>query len=295
MKKHVGFLVIALMAAAAWPHVAQAQKGAIVQAREGIEFFEAKIRPVLVNNCYECHSAKSSKLKGGLYLDSRSGVLTGGDNGPAIVPGNPDKSLLIKALRHDGPKMPKEKLPASVIADFVQWIKMGAPDPRTTDTAAWKKLSLDDAKNFWSFKPMQKHPAPAVKNASWARTDVDRFLLAKIEAKGLTPAKDADRAMLLRRLSLDLIGLPPTPSEVDAFVADQSSDALEKVVNRLLASPHYGEHRGRYWLDAARYADTHGIHNDNYREMWPYRDWVIAAFNRNMPFDQFTMDQIAGD
>jgi len=296
MNKLLGFLLCTLLAAAVWPSVAQAQKGAIVQAREGIEFFESKIRPVLVTHCYECHSAKSSKLKGSLYLDSRAGLLTGGETGPAIVSGHPDKSLLMKALRHDGLKMPKEKLPASVIADFEQWIKMGAPDPRTTDTASWKKLTMEEAKNFWSFKPMQKHPAPAVKNASWARSDVDRFLLAKIEAKGLTPAKDADRATLLRRLTLDIIGLPPTPSEVDAFVADQSSDAMEKVVDRLLASPHFGERWGRYWLDIARYAESNGnADNTAFPHAWRYRDYVIKSFNDDKPYNRFITEQIAGD
>ncbi|MBI3822617.1 MAG: PSD1 domain-containing protein [Planctomycetes bacterium] len=297
MKKQLLFFAAAVALAGYSVGPSHAQKGAIVQAREGIEFFEAKIRPVLAKHCYECHSAKSSKVKAALYLDSRTGILTGGDHGPAIVAGDPNKSLLIKALRHEGDyKMPKEKLPDSVIADFVQWVKMGAPDPRTTDTASWKKLTLEDAKSHWSFKPMQKRPAPKVKDTSWPRSDVDRFILGPLEAKGLTPAKDADRATLLRRLTLDLIGLPPTPEQVDAFVADKSPDAYEKIVDRLLASQHFGERWGRYWLDIARYAESNGnADNTPFPHAWRYRDYVIKSFNDDKPYNRFISEQVAGD
>lgn len=279
------------------PVLSQAQPKA-TPAREGVEFFESKIRPVLVNKCYECHSTKASKVRGGLYVDSRNGLLNGGDSGAAIVPGNPAKSLLIKSLHHVGDiKMPpKEKLPANVIADFEQWIRMGAPDPRTTDGGSWKKLSLEDAKDFWSFKPMKKTPAPKVKNAAWARTEVDRFILAALEAKGLNPVADADRASLIRRLTFDLVGLPPTPEDVDAFVNDKSPNALEKVVDRLLASPHYGERWGRFWLDIARYAESNGnADNTPMPEAWRYRDYVIKSFNQDKPYNRFITEQIAGD
>jgi hypothetical protein len=274
----------------------QAQPPKSTPARAGIEFFESNIRPVLVKSCYECHSAMAAKVKGGLYLDSRSGLLTGGESGPAIVPGDPAKSLLIQALHHKEIKMPKEKLPANVIADFEQWVRMGAPDPRTTDTAAWKKLSMEDAKSFWSFKPMRKHPVPAVKDRTWPRGDVDRFILAKLEQTGLQPVADADRVSLIRRATFDLIGLPPTLEEIEAFVNDRSAEAFEKVVDRLLASQHFGERWGRYWLDIARYAESNGnADNVPFPHAWRYRDYVIASFNGDKRYDRFISEQIAGD
>lgn len=274
---------------------------AITPAREQIEFFESKIRPVLIKACYECHSAQASKVKGGLYLDSRAGLLQGGDNGPAIVAGDPAKSLLIKALRYQDemampPKDKGGKLPANIIADFEQWVKMGAPDPRTTDTTSWKKLTLEDAKTFWSFKPMQKHPAPANKDAAWAKSDVDRFIRAGLEAKGVQPVGDADRLTLLRRVTFDLAGLPPTPEEIDAFILDKSPDAFEKVVDRLLASKHFGERWGRYWLDVARYAESNGnADNTPFPHAWRYRDYVIKSFNDDKPYNRFVTEQVAGD
>jgi hypothetical protein len=276
---------------------AMAQPPKAQPGREAIEFFESKIRPVLVKQCYECHSTKASKVRGGLYLDTRSGVTIGGDNGPAIVPGDPAKSLLIKALRHEDLKMPpKEKLPTQVLADFEQWVRMGAPDPRTTDAAGWKKLTLDDAKTFWSFKPMQKFPVPPVKNPAWARSEVDRFIQTKLEAKGLKPVIDADRASLVRRVTFDLIGLPPTPEEMDAFVNDKSANAFEKVVDRLLASKHFGERWGRHWLDVARYAESNGnADNILFPHAWRYRDYVIKSFNEDKPYNRFITEQIAGD
>jgi hypothetical protein len=269
--------------------------------REAIEFFEAKIRPVLVNKCYECHSTKAAKVKGGLYLDTRAALLAGGDNGPALVPGDPAKSLLIKALRHAGElKMPpKELLSPQVIADFEQWIRLGAPDPRTIDAAAWKRLTLDDAKTFWSFKPMQKTAPPTVKNAAWARTDVDRFLLARLEANGLKPVADTDSARFLRRLYFDLIGLPPTPADIDAFLQSairNPQSAIEETVDRLLASKHFGERWGRHWLDIARYAESNGnADNTPFPHAWRYRDYVINSFNDDKPYNRFLTEQIAGD
>jgi len=264
-----------------------------------IEFFETKIRPVLATQCYECHSAKSSKVKGGLLLDTRLGLAEGGDSGPILIPGQPEKSLLIRALRHQEMKMPpKTKLPENVIQDFVRWVQMGAPDPRggASGGKGYTTLSLEDAKSFWSFVPPVKKDPPKVKNTTWARGNLDRFALGVMEAKGLTPVKDADRHTLLRRLSFDIIGLPPTPAEIDAFVGDKSANAIEKVVDRLLASKHFGERWGRHWLDVARYAESNGnADNVPFPYAYRFRDWVIDAYNQDKPYDRFIAEQIAGD
>jgi hypothetical protein len=269
---------------------------------EHTEFFERKIRPVLVEHCYECHSAGAKKIKGGLVLDSRAGVQKGGDTGAAITPGDPEASLLVQAIRHTDPEMvmPKKKLPAHVIADFETWVKMGAPDPRAEDTvaAAQAKSAIDwnKAREWWSFRPLKAPPVPAVKQKRWAANDLDRFILARLEKENLKPAADAAKRVLIRRATFDLIGLPPTPEEIDAFLNDKSRDAFGKVVDRLLASPHYGERWGRYWLDVVRYADTAGDNSDfPIPQMYRYRDWVIRAFNRDLPYDQFVREQLAGD
>lgn len=265
---------------------------------KGIEFFESKIRPVLINNCYECHSAKASKVKGGLLLDSKDSILKGGDNGPALVPGKPIESMLMTSLRHDGKyKMPPSKpLPAHVVADFEKWIAMGAPDPRTGVQSTYKKLSLDEAKTFWSFVPVQKPAAPKVANAAWAKTDVDRFILAKLEEAKLKPVDDADRETLVRRIYFDLIGLPPKPEELEEFLKDNSDKAVERLVDKLLASPQFGERWGRYWLDIARYAESNGnADNTAFPEAWRYRDYVIKATNEDRPYDRFIKEQVAGD
>ena len=268
--------------------------------KQGIEFFETKIRPVLVAQCYECHSAKSSKIKGGLLLDTKAGMLAGGDTGPAIVPGKPNEGMLIKSLRHqDGIKMPpkKDQLPESVIQNFIEWIAMGAPDPREGAAAkGYKTMTLEEAKSFWAFQHLKKVDAPKTKLTDWARGPIDQLVLAKMEAKGLTPVADADRITLLRRLSFDLIGLPPTPEEIDAFVNDKAGNAIEKVIDRLLASPHYGERWGRHWLDVARYAESNGnADNIPFPSAFRYRDYVIAAHNSDKPYDRFILEQIAGD
>jgi hypothetical protein len=264
-----------------------------------LRFFEQKIRPILAQHCYECHSSQAKKLRGGLRLDNRAGPLKGGNSGPAVVPGKPDDSLLIQALRYDGLTMPpKGRLPDQVIADFERWVVMGAPDPRENSTAPATNRAgdLNAARKRWPFQPPQRHAPPPVKDAFWARSDIDRFILACLEAKGLRPAADADRAILLRRVTIDLIGLLPTPEETDAFVSDRSPDAFAKVVDRLLASPHFGERWGRHWLDVARYADSNGKdENLTFHEAWRYRDYVIAAFNRDRPFNQFIREQLAGD
>jgi len=268
-----------------------------------VEFFETKIRPVLAAQCYLCHSAQSKKPQGGLLLDTREGLLTGGASGlPAVVPGDPEKGTLIKAIRFADAKVqmpPTGKLSDDQIKDFEAWVKMGAPDPRTAAPAAAansQPYDFNQAKKFWSFQPVKDHAPPAVKQIAWARTPVDRFILARLEAKHLTPAPDADRRTLIRRATFDLTGLPPTPEEVDAFLKDTSPDAFAKVVDRLLASPAYGEKWGRHWLDVVRYADTAGDNSDfPITAAYRYRNYVIESFNRDKPYDQFVHEQLAGD
>jgi hypothetical protein len=267
---------------------------------EPLGFFEKKIRPVLVTRCYSCHSADAKALKGGLRLDTREGVRAGGDSGPAVVPGEPNESILIQALHHreNGLRMPpKEKLPEDVIADFERWVRMGAADPRTGGApVARPEIEIEKGRGFWAFEPPQRHQPPAVHDHAWPRSEVDQFLLAGLEARGLRPVADAGRRALLRRLFFDLVGLPPTPDEVDAFVDDPSPQALERQVDRLLASPRFGERWGRHWLDVARYAETSGRQvSFNYPYAWRYRDYVIAALNADKPFDRFIREQVAGD
>jgi hypothetical protein len=275
------------------------QASAAAPDPRGIEFFEAKIRPVLINQCFECHSAKAAKLKGDLRLDTHESMLEGGKSGPAIVPGKPAESLLLQSLKRDKKQMPPEKpLPAEVIADFEKWIAMGAPDPRH-GAAGYAKLTLEEAKNFWSLVPVRQPAAPKVADSAWPRTDVDRFILAGLEAKQLKPVGDTDRAILIRRLYFDIIGLPPTPEEVEAFVKESSAKpqaALEAVVDGLLASPRFGERWGRYWLDLARYAESNGnADNTPFPHAWRYRDYVIKSLNDDKPYDRFIREQIAGD
>lgn len=270
---------------------------------EQIEFFESKIRPVFVEHCYSCHSEKAEKIKGGLKLDTRDALLKGGTSGPVITPGDPDASLLIKAVRYTDPEMqmpPKDKkLPAEQIADLEAWVKMGAPDPR--DTPGPKPLTevAEARAKHWAFQPVTKPALPKVKNPRWTKTAVDNFVLARLEEKKLKPAPAADRRTLIRRVSYDLLGLPPTPEEVEAFVNDKKPDAFARLVDHLLASPHYGERWGRYWLDLARYADTRGYlaggEERRYAFSHTYRDYVVRAFNEDKPYDQFLVEQIAAD
>lgn len=263
-------------------------------------FFETKIRPVLANQCGKCHSARAEKLRAGLRLDTRDGALAGGESGPVIVPGDPESSLLVRAIRYvdEDLKMPPEgKLPDAVIADFTEWVRMGAPDPRPKADAAPSAAATAPAKasDLWSLRPLLPAPPPAVHDTAWPRSEIDRFLLAALEAKGLSPVGDASKERLLRRVSFDLTGLPPTVEELDAFAKDDSPHAFEKVVDRLLDSPRFGERWGRHWLDVARYAESSGKTNFNYPHAWRYRDYVIAAFNADKPFDRFIREQIAGD
>ena len=275
---------------------------------ENHQLFEKKIRPVLAEHCYSCHSTKAEKLRAALLLDSKQGLLTGGTSGPAIVPGKPEKSLLINSLKttdKDDMMPPKgDRLSAAVIADFELWIKIGAPDPRTENASAVAALKVDweKAKTHWAYQPVQAPALPTVKDKTkWAKTALDKHVLAKLESKGLEPTPAADKRTLIRRAAYDLTGLPPAPQEVSDFLADSSPDAFAKVVDRLLASPAYGERWGRHWLDVARYADTTGDRNvnakrpANYAFAWTYRDYVIKAFNEDVPYDRFITEQIAAD
>jgi len=266
----------------------------------GVEFFETRIRPVLAEFCYECHSAESSKLKAGLRVDDREGLLKGGDSGPALVPGHPEQSLLLKAMRHADPDltMPpkKDRLAEAVLADFETWIRMGAPDPRTGGSAA---ASAPAWTEHWAFQPIHKAALPHVTASDQVRTPVDAFVLAKLEEKGLGYSPLADKRALIRRATYDLTGLPPTPEEVEAFVADTSPEAYARLVNRLLDSPQYGERWGRYWLDVARYADTKGYlaggAQRRFDFSFTYRDYVVQALNEDLPFNRFIVEQIAAD
>jgi len=266
-----------------------------------VDFFEKKVRPVLVERCYQCHAEKSEKIKGGLLLDTKEGWVKGGDTGPALVPGDPDKSLIIQAIRYNNPDIempPKGKMPAAEIEVLEQWVKMGAPDPRgggAVKSTASKGIDLEAGRKHWAYLPLTKPAVPAVKDAGWPRGDIDRFILAKLEANRLTPAKDADKIALVRRIYFDLIGLPPTPAQIDAFVADKSPQAFEKLVDELLASPRFGERWGRHWLDVARFAESLTLRGFVLRDTWRYRDYVIDSFNHDRPFNLFMQEQVAGD
>jgi hypothetical protein len=269
---------------------------------EDLEFFEKKVRPLLVENCHTCHGA--DKQKAGLRLDSREAVLKGSDDGPILVPGEPDKSKLIDAIRYQGElKMPpKQKLPAEAVETLTAWVKLGAPWPQVKAEGGRRKdekVGTRPLSSHWAFQPVQRPALPVVKDGTWPWTSIDHFILAQLEAHGLRPAAPADRRTLLRRLSYDVIGLPPTAEEIDAFMIDPSPDAVLKAVNRLLASPHFGERWGRYWLDVARYADERGYVGVGVDRVYPfaytYRDWVIRAFNEDLPYDQFIIAQLAAD
>ncbi len=265
----------------------------------GVELFEKHIRPVLVEKCYSCHSKSAEMLEGGLELDSSMGLIRGGDSGPIVDLENVDSSLLLRMLRHeeDVEKMPpEEKLGDEVIRAFEKWVSMGLPDPRDKSAPTTKQLQQEERLRHWAFLPPEITPPPAVKNTAWPRTAIDSFILAKIEAKGIQPVADANRATLVRRLYFDLIGLPPSPQQVKSFVEDPAPDAVAKLVDHLLASPRYGERWGRHWLDVVRYAESSGREfNFTYPHAWPYRDYVVDAFNADKSYDRFVCEQIAGD
>jgi hypothetical protein len=246
--------------------------------------FDRDIRPILSENCFACHGPDAKARKADLRLDRKDDVFRDRGGYAIIVPGDPEASELIQRIQSDDPleKMPppkaRKQLKPDQIGKLTRWVAGGAP---------WKE--------HWAYVAPERPKLPEVRDGSWPTSPIDRFILARLEAEGLPPAPEADKPTLIRRVTLDLTGLPPTPAEVDAFLADHSPEAYERLVDRLLNSPRYGEHMARFWLDAARYGDTHGLHLDNYREIWPYRDWVIRAFNRNEPFDQFIVEQVAGD
>ena len=276
------------------PALADAAAVSVSADPAATEFFEEKIRPVLAINCYSCHGAEAQM--GGLRVDSRAALLKGGKTGSALTVGDPAKSLLLTAVQQSGSlKMPLGgHLKQPEIAALSAWIKGGAPWPEAIPTAgtdpATSYMISSAQKRFWSFQPVTRPMPPPVKNAAWVRTPIDRFVLARLEARGLTPAPPADKRTLIRRATFDLTGLPPTPAEINAFLSDTSPSAFARVVDRLLASPRYGECWGRHWLDVARYADTKGyVFNEDrsYPDAYTYRDWVIHAFNADLPYDQF--------
>ncbi len=274
------FLVCAVTCA---QDVAVDQSASKAASAKDIEFFEKQIAPILKRRCYECHSHELGKAKGGLVLDSRHGWKKGGSEGPAIVAGKPGESLLIEAVRYEGYEMPPEKqLPANEIALLEEWVAMGAPDARES------KAPKVDPEKLWALQPITKPSVPRVKDANWPRDDLDAFVLAGLEEEGLGPAIDADRYTLLRRVTFDLTGLPPTPEEIEAFVSDPDGRAYEKVVDLLLDSPAFGDHWARHWFDLSCYADLADIQgNVLIRDAWRYRDYVIGSFNSEKPLDRF--------
>ncbi|MDB5294548.1 MAG: Planctomycete cytochrome, partial [Phycisphaerales bacterium] len=299
-----------------------AQPASAAPPAADVEFFEARVRPLLAERCYKCHSARDGKDKGGLTVDALAGLLKGGDNGPSVVPGQPGKSKLIEAVSYanvDLQMPPKGKLTDGQVADLAEWVRRGAPWPGgpaaapgagkpvgdkpsaggTVAAVAAKPGGFDLAarkSDHWAWRPMSAPPVPPVRDAAWATTDVDRFVLAKLEAAGLAPARAADRRALIRRAAVVLTGLPPAPADVEAFVADSSPDAFAKVVDRLLASPAFGEVWGRHWLDLVRYAETRGHEFDyDVPAAWRYRDYVVRALNADVPYDQFVTEHVAGD
>ena len=290
MLRSIAFCVLALTASVA--HAGE-KKPRPVSERDA-EFFEKQVRPILVEHCLSCHGPR--KQMSGLRLDSRAALLQGGDNGPAVRPGDPEQSPLIHAIRHQGERKmpPKTKLKPAQVAVLTHWVKAGVPWPASAPLA-----TKDDAwKRHWAFQPVKKPTPPAVQETDWPRTPVDRFVLARLEAKGVKPSPQADRHTLLRRVTFDLIGLPPTPAEIAAFESDTAPDAFVKVIDRLLASPHYGERWGRHWLDVARYADTKGyvfFEEAEFPWAWTYRDYVLRAFNEDLPYNRFLVEQLAAD
>lgn len=287
-------LLVILCVVFAWSPPAAAEP-----STEQIKYFEQHVRPLLSENCLKCHGAK--KQRGGLRLDSFAALLKGGESGAALVVGKPDESLLVQALKHDGLAMPpEEKLADAQIDAVVEWVRMGAPWPESERTIApaskAARVLTDDDRQYWCFQPVRRVAPPAVERREGARSAVDAFILARLAREGIAPAPEADRRSLARRMAFDLTGLPPTADEIDAFVADEAPDAVERFADRLLASPRHGERWARHWLDLVRYAESDGFKQDDYRpNAWPYRDYVVKSFNRDKPYDQFVIEQLAGD
>ena len=274
-----------------------ADKNDASASTEGIEFFEKKIRPVLVEHCYGCHSQQAvtaKKLRGGLLLDSRLGLRKGGDTGPALVPGKPGESLLIESLKYESLEMPpKGKLPTAIVADFEKWVALGAPDPRVGKTTTKVGIDIAAGRKHWAYQTLTKPAIPST--VERPDSPIDAFLLARLESRQLRQNDSADRGVLVRRVFLDLIGLPPTPVQIDEFVNDTAPDSYIKLVDRLMASPRFGERWGRQWLDVVRYAESITLRGFVFPEAWRYRDYVIDSFNEDRPFDRFVQEQIAGD
>ncbi|MBZ5607699.1 MAG: PSD1 and planctomycete cytochrome C domain-containing protein [Acidobacteriia bacterium] len=296
---------ILLAAAVIVPASAQ-QPGTAPRLSPGVELFEKKIRPVLAAKCYTCHASNLSAPMGGLVLDTNAGLRKGGADGPVVVAGKPAESLLLQALRYTDRKLqmpPSGKLPDSVIADFEQWIAAGAPDPRQDVAAAGspaplKGMSLEEGRKWWAFQPVHEIPAPPAKDAAWPRTKIDSFVLSKLDEKGLKPSPEADPRTLVTRAFIDLLGFRPSYEEVQTFVNDRSPDAWPKLIDRLLASSHYGEQWARHWMDVARFGEdnpTSEATNPPYPLAWRYRDWIIEALNKDVPYDRFVRLQLAAD
>jgi hypothetical protein len=294
MRRPFGFLLLTLTACLT-------AEPARAESPDDLAFFESKIRPVLENHCLKCHN--SEKRKGGLTLDHKDASLRGGDSGPAVVPGNPADSLLISALRYENFEMPPDgRLPDDVIADFTRWIEHGAVDPRSAPPVAtkpageeWEQI-FQERLRWWSLQPVKKPQVPTVRNEFWPRNEVDRFILARLEAQNLAPAPPADRRSLARRLSFALTGLPPRPAEVESFANDAASQAYEQYVDKLLASPHFGERWARHWMDVVHYSDTHGYEWEiPVKHGYRYRDYLIRAFNADLPYRQLVLEHLAGD
>jgi cytochrome c553 len=301
----VGRNIIALLSlAGGWAGATVAAQGTGVAAPD-LDFFEARIRPLLSEHCFKCHSGRAQKLRGGLRLDSRDLLLKGGESGPAVVPGEPAQSRLIEAVSYHNPDLqmpPKSRLSEQQVRDLAEWVKRGVPWPSESarpETAApagqafdlWRRRAA-----HWAWQPVRPAPPPQVKDAAWGTRPVDAFVLARLEASGLEPAPPADRRTLIRRLSFILTGLPPSAEEVEAFVADTSAGATERVVDRLLASPHFGERWARHWMDLVRYSDTLGNESDMpVHNAWRYRDYLVRAFNADLPYDRLVLEHVAGD
>src|SRR5579863_416388 len=295
------FVALTIGVAADEPPAKPPADGDRNSSKEQVEFFEKQVQPILKARCFKCHGA-DEKIKGGLRLSSRAAVLKGGDQGAAVVLDKPSESLLIQAINYEGLEMPPSgKMPISEIDVLTKWVEQGLPWTAGAVAAEEKPRKGppkvdDEARNYWAYRPLQTSAVPQVKNAAWVQNPIDAFVLSKLEAEGLAPTPPADRVALVRRAYYDLIGLPPSPDEVDAFVADKSDGAYERLIDKLLARPQYGEKWGRHWLDLVRYAETHGYERDSLKPFaWRYRDYVIDSFNKDKPYDQFLNEQLAGD